>query len=323
MAPSTPLQPSQIAALLTPGLRAIYHSELENAGALLKRAQIFDVKESTRSYEQHQTVGALDAGGMDFRAAGSVAYDSLSLGYKTTFKHRPFAKGFALDREAVEDNLYGAEAGIPGNISEQPRKLANAIERYRELVAADVFNGAFTDSGTRKGGFSYAGADAVGLCSTAHPLAPDNTSSTQSNEGTNALSAANVDAARQSIRAFTDDRGQLVATNPSVLLVPPELEYTALKIKNSANEPGHANNDANVVGGMISEVIVWDYLTDANAWFLVDGDLKRECLHWYDRTAPEFRSEIDGDRHIYKYQGYFRASCGWSDWRFVYGNNPS
>jgi phage major head subunit gpT-like protein len=87
-----------------------------------------------------------------------------------------------------------------------------------------------------------AGADGVGLCSTAHPYGPNNTSSTQANEGTLALTSDNLVATKNAMRSFTDDKGELIAVHPDLLLVPPELEETAIKIVSGDLDPDSANN---------------------------------------------------------------------------------
>ena len=99
--------------------------------------------------------------------------------------------------------------------------MDDAFTITRETDAANVFINAFTDSGTNRMGASTNGADGVGLCSTAHPYSPANTGTTQSNEGTYALTIDNLDTVRQAMRNFTDDKGQLLGVSPDLLLVPP------------------------------------------------------------------------------------------------------
>lgn len=307
--------------LLEPGLREVFHVEMSNRASLHKRQRLFTTLTSERAFEDHLGIGALGSDGWDYKTRGQVSYDSMSEGYKATLRHRSFAKGIVIEREMLEDNLYPG-SGIPRSITERAEKLAEATETYRELIAAAVFNNISTDSGTTTGGFNLAGPDAVGLASAAHPRSPSD-SATQSNEGALSLTVDNVDTARQNMRAWTDDRAELIAVNPDVLLVPPELEKAALIIQQSMQEPGHANNDANVVGRRVKEVISWDFLTDANAWGLIDDQRRAQHLLWYDRVAPEFAAEGDFDSLVAKFRAYFRCGRGWTDWRWIMWENPS
>ncbi len=313
--------PENWPTLLAPGLRKVFHTRMRSRDANFKRTSIFPVETSTRAYEDYQGVGELGSDGWSqFEKTGRVSYDGFEAGWKTRLEHREFAKGVTIQRKLLEDALYPA-AGIPNSVNSRVEKLADSAAVHRERSAAEIFINAFTDSGVDSDGFSVAGADSVGLCSTAHPATPSN-SSTQSNEGTLALTSANVSATRLLMRAFTDDRGELIVVNPDLLLVPPELEETALQIVGTDLEVGSANNTINTNKNRY-EVVSWDYLSDANAWFLIDKMLRDQHLVWLDRTAPEFQSTSDFDTLQAKFRGYSRFSRGFSGWQWIYGNNPS
>jgi hypothetical protein len=124
------------------------------------------------------------------------------------------------------------------------------------------------------------------------------------------------------MREYKDDRGNLIPIRPDTLLVPPELEDAAWTATQSMDKPGTANNDGNFVRSKGLSVVVWDYLTDSNNWFMVDSRLGGLFLNWFDRVSMEFAADPTSDFNlIAKYRGYMRYSYGWSDWRFVYGHN--
>ncbi|MGQ9494133.1 MAG: phage major capsid protein [Anaerolineae bacterium] len=89
------------------------------------------------------------------------------------------------------------------------------------------------------------------------------------NLGTSALSASAWDAVIQAMykqaEATSNER---MGIRPAYLVVPIELEKTALTIMQSEGEPGTADNDANVRRGS-SRVIVCPEMTDANDWLAV------------------------------------------------------
>lgn len=201
-------------------------------------------------------------------------------------------------------------------ITARPRQLALSAVRTREEHAASVFNNAFSSS--------YVGGDSVALCSDSHPNAPTHSGDTQDNYGTYSLTYDNVVTVRRLMREYKDDRDELASVNPDTILVPPELEETAWGIVNTTNKVDTADMHANFVASQIRNVIVWDYLTDANAWFVIDSALARIHALWIDRAPLEFEMDPTSDFRLEaRFRGYMRYSYGWSDWRWCYGCNPS
>lgn len=291
----------QWAQLLEPGLRSIFDITREGLAATSRIPQLFNVTTSNKAQEHDLGVGGMG----DWKEyKGIVEYDDLEQGFKTTYTHVEFAKGFAVERKLVDDDLYN-------QINQLPRGLAISAMRKREKDAASVFNNAFSAS--------YLGGDSVALCGS-HPYSPSN-ASTQSNAGSTALSYDAIIATRKLMRAYEDDRGELVNIMPDTLIVPPELENTAWEILESVNKPDTANNNGNYVRSTGINLVVWDYLTDANNWFLADSMLARMYLNWFDRVPLEFAMDPTSDFNlISKWRGYMRYSYGWSDWRWVYGH---
>lgn len=314
--------PGNWPTLLTPGLRKIWHERLRSREGMFRRTDIFPIDTSSRAFEEYQGVGELGTDGWaEFEKTRRVPYAGFDPNYLTRLTHRTFSKGLLVERELLEDNQY-PDAEIPKSIKQKVEKLADSADVFREKSGADVFNNAFTDSGLDSAGYSVAGADGVGLVSTAHPLSPSNVGSTQSNEFTLALTADNVRKVDLAMQAWTDDRGELVSIQPDTLLVPPALEDQANVIVGTDRDPDSANNAINPARNKY-KVEVWKYLTDPNAWFLVDSVLKSEHLVWLDRVAPEWQSTEDFDTIQAKYRGYMRFSRGWDAWQWIAGSNPS
>ena len=134
------------------------------------------------------------------------------------------------------------------------------------------------------------------------------------------MTAANVSTTRQLHMALTDMNGDLLNVMPDEILVPPELEDTALIIVRSAQDPASANNAINPQSSRFT-VRTWHYLTDSTAWFMMDSGLRRQSLRWYERVPLEFGREQDFDTLVGKWRAYMRWSLGWTDWRWVYCQN--
>ena len=290
------------AQLLEPGLRSIFTTTYGSLAASSRIPMLFNVVSSNKAQEHDLGFGTF---GNWTEYEGAIEYDKANQGYKTTYTHVEFSRGFTVERKLVDDDQYNI-------ISKMPANLAIGAYRKREIDAASVFNNAFSSS--------YTGADSVSLCNDSHPLSPVN-STVVDNAGSTALSYSAVLATRQLMRAYVDDRNQLIPINPNMLIVPPELEDTAIDIVKTVGEPSTADNSVNAVREHGIDYVVWDYLTDSNNWFMVDSGLMKQFLNWFDRVPLEFAmnptSEYDLEA---KYRGYMRYSYGWSDWRWVYGH---
>ena len=295
----------QWAELLEPGLRTLFEIQRAALAAESRVPLLFNIQTSNKAAEHNLGIGGFG----DWKEyKGRVEYDQFEKGFQTNYTHIEFIDGFKVARSLVDDDLYNV-------INPMPRGLAMAGMRKREKDAASVFNNAFSAS--------YVGGDSVALCSASHPYSPSN-ASTQGNAGTTALSYDAVEATRKLMRAYKDDRGELVPISPDTLVVPPGLEETAWTVFNTANKPGTANNDGNFVRSKLNKVIVWDYLSDTNNWFMVDSMLAKMYLNWYDRVPMEFAMDPTSDFSLEaRFRGYMRYSYGWDDWRWIYGHSVS
>jgi len=287
--------------LLDPGLRKVFEAEYNLPDT--KREKLFGVENSSKAVEYDYALGSLgDLSEFD----GTIPYDTLSGQYRVSYTHKEWVKGMKIERKLVDDDQYSV-------INRQPQALALVAKRTQEKHASSVFNNAFNTS-------VFAGGDALALCASAHTQV--GTATTQSNAGSSALSATALAAARLAMRDFRDDQDNLLMTQSDLLLVPPELEQTAYELTQSDGKPGTADNDPNFLKGKF-QVIVWDYLSDANNWFLMDSRLAKMYLKWFNRVPVEFNKDKDFDTYISKWSTYTRYAYGFSHWSFIYGANVS
>lgn len=301
---------SKWAQLLSPALSdAFYIGFADQPASLID--SVFGVRGSVRADEQSLGIGVLGSKGWNFKDSGRVQYDDRKKGFPKTFTHVTFAKGFIVERELIEDQLTGPAF-------DDATALGVSAFKKRELSAASVFNNAFTST-TNDDGYSTLGPDSVVLCSASHPRSADD-STTWSNAGTSALSKANVATTRVLMMRYVDDRGDIMNVMPDTLIVPPELEDTALEITKSVLDPSSAQNAINPQNGRF-RTIVWNYLTDTNNWFMTEARRQREALRWYNRVPLQFFQEQDFDTFAAKFAARMRYSYGWTDASWVYGHN--
>ena len=294
--------------LLTPGLRKIFTEQYNELPSMI--GALFNIQDSNVSYEKDSSVGAFD----DFPVfQGQVSYDEVYQGYNITYTHVEFAKGFKVERKLFDDDLYNV-------IARKPSGLARSAKRSREKFGAQLFNNAFAGSGTIviAGTTVLSNSEALSLCNTAHTSTA--VTSTQSNSGTSALSPTAVEAIRIAMAGFKDDRDNLISVQPDLILIPRNLEETAYEIIASKGKVDSAENNENFHYGKY-KLAVWDFLTDSNNWFMIDSPMMKDFLQWYDRIPLEFFQDKSFDTLIAKYAAYMRFSMGWSDWRWLYGQN--
>lgn len=300
---ATPMAQTQFQALTNIGtvLRTVFMDQLQAIADPSSILSLYNVQNSVDAQEKNQGVGGF--GLIPEYKGTSLAFDNFELLYATTYLHKEYAEGLAIERKLVDDAKYGA-------ISQRAQLLGMAFDRTVETHAASMYNNAFSSS--------YVGGDAKALCATDHPYSPTD-STTQSNKGTTALSHDSLITARIAMQKFKDSRGNPMPTNPDTLVVPIDLLPTANVIVESAQKSGVANNDTNVNRNY--RVVASRYLTDTNNWFLVDSRLARMWANWFWRVRPEFADDNNGVFNlVLRYRGYMRYSFGWDTWQWIYGS---
>ena len=293
---------SSFAKLIWPGLNAIYGRSY--AEWPVQYTKLFDSYKSKKAYEED--LGTTGLGLAQKKTeAGSIAYDEESQAFLTRYSHFVYALGFMISREIYEDDQYGVVG------SRRSTGLAFSMRQTKEIVGTNVYNRAFTAG--------YTGGDGVVMCSSAHP---NYAGGTQSNILATAadLSEASLEQAVIDIAKWTNDRGLKIMIKPQSLIIPVDLQFEAERILMTPYRVGTANNDVNAIktmGMFPGGVIVNNYLTDTNAWFI-----RTNCpngLKYFSRRNMQFGIDNDFDTENAKFKATERYSFGWSDWRGIYG----
>lgn len=225
-------------------------------------------------------------------------------------EHIEIALGYAITRKAIDDNLYKTQFH-PSNLG-----LMESFAQTQEIYGANVLNTATTYN-------ANIGGDGVALLSTSHPIDGNvvpNTPTVQQD-----LNEASLLNGMIQIRtAFKDNAGLKVFARGRKLIVPPQLEPTAIRLTKTELRPGTADNDVNAIlstaGGLPEGYIVNDYLTSAYAWFLltnIDG------MSYMDRIPFETDMQVDFVTDNLLVKGYQRYSFSYYNWRAIWGSTPS
>ncbi len=253
-------------------------------------SKVFKARDSKKRQEEDYHLGGATMW-PESSEGGAVEYEEVAAGEVVTYKHVTYKRGMQANREAIDDDLYDA-------LADATQDLAVAGRARVETEAAAILGN----------GFSVNGYDGVPLFSNSHPLPKgpvlDNLASGE-------LTDANLKAALILGRKHTNNSGIRIMTNYRNLIVPPDLEYTAVDITQSQQKSGTADNDINALRGRLA-VIVLDYLQDfsTTAWFIQDPENSKLKFYW--RVKPEFKRMTDFDTDIHKWRGYTRFSVGYS-----------
>jgi len=295
--------------VLEPGIRKWFFEEFGAGPDWV--SMLYNITPSTKAVEHDESiVGSGEIPVFD----GVLSYGDLTQGFKVDYPIKTYAKGIAIERDLVDDDQYG--------IIER-RARARGLDAYktRQLHGIDIFNHAFDTT-------VFTGGDGKALCAADHPSSNPSLQGAQSNLGTAALSVSGVNAARQAMMSFNSDDGFKANVIPSLLLVAPGNGETAIEICKSMNLANTANNNinSNNIPGMPGyniEPMVCPLLTNSDAWFLTDARLMKMYLLWMEREAPNVVETGNFDGFLLKYAVRMRHAVGFSDWRWIYGSNPS
>jgi hypothetical protein len=234
--------------------------------------------------------------------------DVMVQGYNKTFKPSKFGLGIAASQELVEDDEFGI-------VSKRAALLADSIYQARETQAASVFNNGFD-------GTNYSGPDSKALFASDHPLVK--AGGTQNNILSTAadLDVTSLELALTDWELLKDHRGFYQRNPLPKVLVAAQNRWNVAEILKSQMRSDTANHTANAFKygetGEVVDFLVWAYLTDPDAWFLVAPPDQTETI-WLDRKAPYTKSDyIEKSETGFIYMRY-RADYGFYGWKGVYG----
>lgn len=293
---------SSFAKALWPGVNAWYgksYSEYET-----EFDKLFDKHTSSKAFEED--VGISSFGLAVTKPEGSaISYDSERQAFITRYQHVVYALGFVITREMMEDDQYDVVG------QRKAQGLAFSMRQTKEVIAANVYNRAFTAG--------YTGGDGVVMLSASHPNLKGGTQSNIISTAAD-LSEAALEQACIDIAGYTNDAGLLIAVRPESLIIPRQLIFEAKRILGTDGRVGTSDNDLNAIKtmGSVPKIVTNHYLTDTDAWFIRTN--VQHGMKYFERRADQFDMDNDWDTENAKFKATARYSFGWTDWRGIYGS---
>lgn len=297
-----PLTRSDVPNLLEDGLKTVFFEALDATVGNYER--IATIIPSESDSEDYPWLGAVPS--MREFTDERMPLGLLENNY--TIRNRTWESSIAVERAAIEDDKYG-------QIKLRVQSLAREARRHVDELVFGLLAGGFT-------GKCY---DGKAFFATNHSSGE---SGTQSNKVTDPLDAAALQAAITAMMKFKDDRGKLLGVVPDLLVVPPDLQWTAMELLESTYWPEEGTTTAraasNVLKGKL-DLLVSPYLSDTDNWFVLStkGVIKPIILQ--SRTPVEFAAlEADSEsgfmRDQYIYGVRARYNAGYGLWQMAYGS---
>jgi uncharacterized protein YbaR (Trm112 family) len=290
--------------LLYPGLAEIWGLDYEQYPT--KYNKVFKIESSDKAFEKEQGMSGFTVAG-EKTQGDSVSFARLTQGFQKEYVHTTFGLGAIITREMQEDDQYNV-------ISQIPTMLAEALRRTEETTHFAVLNNGFDAAIT--------GADGVCLFSNAHPNAGSG-GGTQSNIASVAidLTQTALENAYIDIENFRDENNQRISMPEKKKLVVSRADMiNSQKIIKTQYKVGSADNDVNILANSNIELIMSNYLTDQDAWFIING--VRNGL----KSKVRREADIERDKDRVGTQNLAivttkRWSQGWTDWRDAYASS--
>ncbi len=209
-----------------------------------------------------------------------IEASSAETAYTWRIKCRQFSRKIVLPARLLR--AANASARVPGMIAQFAGGFGRVAPLQKDDFCADIFQKGTLTAGSRpffdntypgetdsNAGFIY---DGLPFFDTAHTISGG--SGTYANHVvSSALSQANLQTALTAMTKTNavNERGERVLIQPTHLMVPPGLEYTAKVILQSAQATGGNNNDINPIAGTLQLMVnrALDDAASASSWWLV------------------------------------------------------
>jgi hypothetical protein len=289
--------------LLIPGIINLFGMHYKQHKSVFDK--IYEKKSSQQNFEEAVLLQGL--GVANRKGEGeAIALDSYKQGASRRTTHTVWGKAMKVTKEQFDDNKHM-------NVAQTASKeLAKSLFHAKEINAAALFNNCTSTSAP------YVGWDGKAVLDTAHPTG---VGGTYTNKASTDLSELALEQAVIDIMGWIGYDGLRILVDSSnlKLLVPRQEIFNIHRILKSELRSGTAENDTNALKdmGIVSSIIPWVFLSDADAWFIITGE---RGLCYYDRHSPQIHNYMEDTTMDQVYQIYERYSFDHYDNHALYGS---
>src|SRR3990167_2059742 len=265
--------------------------------------KVFRQKPSTASYEQWTSIVSLGTLSEKTSETQDAPVSDTTEGWTIVAKVRTYHQRAIYSKETVADHQR-----IDQLVETHTKQWAQSGVFTKKKFYADFFNCGGVTTGrdaifdnTIPGVVADASGDGVydGTAASIVPFFNLSTATRTSKGGGTyynslgavALNSSNLETALILLEVTNakTERDQNMKQVADTLLVPVNLERTALKLMKSEQEPETDLNAINPYAGRL-EVVPWRFLTDTNGWFI---SVAKEGIVSVERQEPEIRMFVD------------------------------
>ena len=304
---------SNISNLMKVDLDIVLQEAWKNLSHELILNTIFNVMDSDKKEENNQTVGGM--GLLAVKEEGEDLSNKIfRQGYKTTYTHKTLGMYAQISMEAVDDEQYGT-------ISRLPQAMARSADATYNYYMSRIFGQCTSTSED-----FITGGDGVALLSTSHPLSVSGGTCSNKPSTDADLSLSTLWDGVDVFYEMLDDAGKPIANSPKYLLIPHQSLQVAHELLDSEKYPESAENAINALRKVTNiEIVPWPYWLgnqDSDCWFLLADKAATDDypLRMYRRMPYKTESDNDFFSGDFLYRVICRFSCGFDDWRFVFGS---
>ena len=177
----------------------------------------------------------------------------------------------------AEDTAYSAITLTDTAATYVPQKRGNLVTVSREVIVNDDLQAIKQIPTKLAVAAAYTLAEFVYAFLSSNPNIYDGSAlftsgAPHSNLGSSALSTGAMQTGVTAMREQSNFAGKRIGLRPRFLVVPPELEWSAMVMTKSAGIPGSNNNDINPMMGYVTP-IVSPQLANTTQWFLIADPL--------------------------------------------------
>ncbi len=293
-----------------------------------------ETNKATRLFKERSTDGARETiitkTGLPYAEEttenGAYNNDERVSSYQVQLNPVKKTQGVTISEEFQSDR----DADVQSKLDEMS-DLKVAMMMTEDRDAFSILTHAFTAQASLPNHLSFY-ADAVPFASTLHPIKATTTSNTtQSNASATGLvlNETNLETGRQSLRTQTDDRDLImnIGSGREIIVVPTDLEKTAMIITKSTKRNGTANNDMNIYDGIMT-VISTKLIGTQNSingvagtatnWFLFDAN--KSPLLFLNREGFKSRIWENNTNKDITVDGMMRYQVGNRDFRGMWAS---
>ena len=240
----------------------------------------------------------------------------------TNFIHTTYSKELEVSMEQLADRDFDS-------VWDEIKQLRKSADFWKQFAAFQVFNGGFGTVAAINGVDLTRYGDALAAFSTVHTRADGG--ATQSNASSTGIpfNEANLETGIIALKEQLLDDGTPIRDLGRIhIVVPHNLEKSAVIAVKSELRPSTANNDVNIYNGGMYDVVSSHLLAAVTgraggatgsdtAWFLVAENLSK--LMYVDRLSPTLTTEKATHGGM-KFKVDVRLSVGHAHWLGLYGS---